>query len=115
MRVRKPVRRRDQDLRELPSYTIPEAAIFLGIPEKTLSRWFCGDSAVLIPASRDGYTLLSFYDLAQAYRIQVLRKVHRLSYRFLKETILDAKRETGSEYPLLSPNVRVLLRHLVVV
>jgi hypothetical protein len=43
----KPIRAKGQDIRTLPTYTIPEAAVFLAVNQRTLFSWYKGDEPIL--------------------------------------------------------------------
>ena len=111
---RKPIREQGEDLRTLPTYTLPEAAAFLAIPESTLYAWFRGPRNPLEPAGHAGsISLLSFRDLTEAYALQLLRK-KGVNMRDIRLTLQDARQETQSQHPLLHPNTRVFLGNLIV-
>src|SRR5271170_3547049 len=65
VRILRPSRKQREDLRDLPTYSIPEAATFLAIPPSTLSYWFSGTRRILHPTGDyRAHSLLSFKDLA---------------------------------------------------
>ena len=77
--TRKPALRAGQDMRDLPTYAVPEAARFLGIPERTLRSWFSGANPVLTPSgSAADQPLLSFRNLVDAHIVHTARVYHDL-------------------------------------
>jgi uncharacterized protein (DUF433 family) len=63
-----------QDKRDVGRYSIPEAAGYLAMPERTMRRWFLGERRLFNPSYRRGDdVLLSFNDVTEAYIIEVLR------------------------------------------
>lgn len=97
----KPVRRRGQDIRTLPTYTIPEAAAFLAIARRTLASWYEGDDPILKASGRSGHIhLLSYRDLEEAYRIYLLRERFNFSFQFLRRSMRNARRMFRSQHPL---------------
>jgi uncharacterized protein (DUF433 family) len=110
----KPSRKTGQDLRDLPTYTIPEASLFLGIPERTTGYWFASSSEILSPADHYGaIALLSFRDLAEAYILALLTKFYEFPMLSIRQFVKNAKRETGSERPLIEASLTVLFHQLV--
>jgi uncharacterized protein (DUF433 family) len=111
----KPVPDVGQDLRDIPTYTIPEAAAFLAVPARTMQSWFSRKNHLLRPASECAGkpALLSFRDLTEAYILQVLRSFYRLPMQSMRHVLENAKAETGLEHPLLDADLRVLFRRLV--
>lgn len=97
----KPVRRSGQDIRTLPTYTIPEAAAFLAIPRRTLASWYEGHDPILKASGKYGAThLLSYRDLEEAYRIYLLRERFRFSFQFLRRSMRNARKMFRSQHPL---------------
>jgi uncharacterized protein (DUF433 family) len=106
-------RRAEQGLSDYPTYTIPEAAIYLGMPRRTLYHWI-SDNPLWTPAGRaDHLQLLSFKDLAQAHFIEFIRKHASISMQKAKEILHNAQLETNSQYPLLNRNIKVLFKHIL--
>src|SRR5712672_2318424 len=72
------------DIREHPRYSAEEAADYLHIPVSTIKSWLRGqhyklhngkfrDVLPLIHAPKEGYKLLSFYNLAEAHVLRATR------------------------------------------
>lgn len=94
------VRRAVDDIRELPSYSITEAAIYLGIPPSTLKSWVRGHKSPtgkryppMIRPADPRRLLLSFYNLAEAHILDAARRQHvppkrlRLAVEWANETL----------------------------
>lgn len=113
VRIRKPVRKRGQDLRDLPLYTIPEAAAFLAIPPRTLHYWFAGSHRVYAPAGEyPGYSLLSFRDAAEAYRLYILREMYEIPPLRIRIFLAALRKETNRRHPLLTSDIKVIEKTL---
>jgi uncharacterized protein (DUF433 family) len=102
------VRRSTEDIRELPSYSITEAAYYLGIPPSTLKTWFRGYRSqtgkrhppMLKPA--DGRRLLlSFYNLVEAHILEAARR-RRVSTKRLRIAVEWANEQLPGPHPLLT-------------
>lgn len=97
----KPARQPGQDIRTLPTYTIPEAAAFLAIRRRTLSSWYEGQEPTLKASGAYGPVhLLSYRDLEEAYRVYLLRERFRFSFQFLRRSMRNARRMFRSQHPL---------------
>jgi excisionase family DNA binding protein len=111
--AKREARRAEQDLRDYPIHTIPEAAVYLGMSRRTLYRWI-SDNPLWAPAGKgDHIQLLSFNDIAQAHFIEFIRKHAGISMQKAKEILRNAQLETKSPYPLLNRNIKVLFRHIL--
>jgi uncharacterized protein (DUF433 family) len=98
---RKPFRKPGQDIRALPTYTIPEAAAFLAIKRRTLSSWYEGNDPILKATGGYGSThLLSYRDLEEAYRVHLLRERFGFSFQFLRRSMRNARKLFRSQHPL---------------
>jgi uncharacterized protein (DUF433 family) len=97
----KPSRRLGQDLRQLPTYTIPEAATFLAIKPRTLFSWYEGNSPILKSSGCYGSIhLLSYLDLEEAYRVWLLREKYDFSLQYLRKAMTNARTMFHSQHPL---------------
>lgn len=110
--VRTP-RKRGQDLRDYPTYTIPEAADYLAIPKRTLYHWVSDDPLWRSAGVDEESRLLSFRDVAQSYFIEFIRRQVGISGRKAREILQRARQETNTAYPLLDKNIKVLFKHIV--
>ncbi len=107
-------RREGEDLRRLPTYTLPEAARFLGASPRTLQSWFADVGGFLRPSERrEGVTLLSFRDVAEAYVLTVLTRFYQFRLSEIRKMMAIAKEETGFERPLIEANLKVLFHSLI--
>ena len=100
----KPEIQEGQDIRTLPTYTIPEAAEYLGIDSWTLGSWYWGSEPLLKASGNYGdqrFALLSFRDIDEAYKLHLLRTKYEYSMQYLRGALVDARRESKSEHPLL--------------
>jgi uncharacterized protein (DUF433 family) len=134
----KPVRQRGQDIRTLPTYTIPEAAAFLAIPRRTLASWYEGNEPILkasgwysasetnpkalqrqignllLAIGTGKVHLLSYRDIEEAYRVFLLRERFDFSFQFLRRSMQNARKMFRSQHPLQRADaVKECLRDLV--
>src|SRR5271163_2327039 len=101
MLTKKPTRRPRQDLRTVPTYTIPEAAGFLAIRPRTMLSWYEGVEPILVASGVHGAIhLLSYRDLEEAYRVHLLREKFQFSLQFLRKSMQNARLLFGSQHPL---------------
>jgi uncharacterized protein (DUF433 family) len=97
----KPIRLKGQDIRALPTYTIPEAAAFLAIKERTLFSWYEGTEPILKASGNCGPVhLLSYRDLEEVYRVHLLRERFQFSLQFLRRSMRNARKMFRSQHPL---------------
>ena len=106
--TRKPNRKLNEDLRDFATYTIPEAALFLGIPQRTLAEWFSSPGGLLrASVSGRGGQLLSFIDTVEAYAIFLLRSHHHLTMQSIRRALIELPLHTKEKHPLVSENLKV--------
>ena len=111
---RKPILKDGQDRRDLPTYTVLEAATYLGISPRTASYWFEKSNNILTPSGRTGsIALLSFNDLTEAYVLSLLTKYYDFGLVKLKQIVNNAKAETGLARPLIAADLKVVLGQLI--
>ena len=113
----KPSLRPGQDLDTLPTYTIPEAANYLAIEPFTLFEWYSGPRPILRASGEYGesaFSLLSFRDIDEAYKVQLLRTKYEYSLQYIRKALIDAREESGSEHPLLTDRF-IAFTHLAIV
>lgn len=97
----KPTRKPGQDLRTVPTFTIPEAAGMLAIRPRTMLSWYEGDEPILHAATKVGSVhLLSYGDLEEAYRVFLLREHFHFSLQFLRRSMANARKMFRSQHPL---------------
>src|SRR5271168_789837 len=106
-------RKPDQDLRDYPTYTIPEAAIYLAVPRRTLYHWV-SDMPLWESAGRTEHTrLLSFRDVAQSYFLEFIRRHAGISTSKVREILKNAQMETNEAYPLLGKDIKILFKSIL--
>ena len=97
----KPSREPGQEMRRLPTYTIPEAALFLAIPVRTLGSWYEAEPPILkASGSYQGIHLLSYLDMEEAYRVWLLREKYHFSLQKIRRSMINARRMFHSQHPL---------------
>lgn len=97
----KPTRAKGQDIRTLPTYTIPEAAAYLAINKRTMFSWYEGEEPILKASGTYGFVhLLSYLDLEEAYRVYLLREKSGYPLQFLRRALSNARRMSRSQHPL---------------
>jgi uncharacterized protein (DUF433 family) len=106
-------RQRGQSLRDYPTYTIPEAAIFLGMPVRTLRRWVLDKPLWKIAGANRDVPLLSFRDIAQIYYIELVRSHFALTVTDARRVLELSRKESRAQYPLLSKHVRTFFKHII--
>jgi len=110
-------RRRGADFdRDVPAYTLAEAARYVRLPVATLRSWVLGRQyptaqgsanfpALLRPASRKP-PLLSFSNLIEAHVLRSLRTEHGVPVKELRRALSYAERSLGIDRLLLRPELR---------
>lgn len=91
------------DRREIPAYSIAEAAHYLGVPKSTLRAWFAGQQkfrAVIRPADPKGLTL-SFSNLVEAYVLSAIRRKHHIGLPTIRRGLRFLMEKLGSKRPLI--------------
>ncbi|MFM9968213.1 MAG: DUF433 domain-containing protein [Burkholderiales bacterium] len=100
-----------KDPRDVPAYTIAEAAHYLGVPGSTLRSWFVGQAyvhdgerrqfqAIIRPADRHSNEL-SFSNLVEAYVLTGIRRKHRIGLPTIRRGLGFLVKQLGSKRPLL--------------
>lgn len=99
------------DPREVPAYTVAEAAWYLGMPQATLRSWVAGRSyptatgakqfrPIIEPADRKRLRL-SFINLVEAHVLSALRREHReIRLPKIRQAIDYLHRHFSSRHPL---------------
>ena len=107
-----------KDPRDVPAYSIAEAAHYLGIPGSTLRSWFVGQAyvhggerrqfhAVIRPADRNS-SGLSFSNLVEAYVLTGIRREHRVGLPTIRRGLDYLVKRLGSKRPLLEEQFATL-------
>lgn len=91
-----------RDLRDLPAYTIGEAAAYLRLPKSTLRAWMVGQrgfrSVVEIADRRD--RKLSFINLVEAFVLAGIRREHSIPLPKVRKAVEYLRRTFGTRRPL---------------
>ena len=90
------------DVRYLPSYSVPEAALYLRLPRSTLRAWIGRQTnfePLIIPAQEKPLAL-SFINLVEAYVLASIRRKHRLSMNKIRKGLDFISRKYPSHNPL---------------
>lgn len=99
------------DRRDVPNYTLPEAARWLGLAENTLRVWLRGQDyrtkagkrraqAVVHPAGSDPLGL-SFWNLVECSVLATIRKEHEVSLQKVRRALAYVGKELGKPRPLI--------------
>jgi uncharacterized protein (DUF433 family) len=91
------------DAREIPAYTVGEAAHYLGVPKLTLRSWFAGQRgfrAVIKPADAKALGL-SFTNLVEAYVLTAIRRKHHIALPTIRRGLDYLVRKLGAKRPLI--------------
>jgi uncharacterized protein (DUF433 family)/hemin uptake protein HemP len=102
-----------RDPRELPAYTVGDAARYLHVPAATLRSWFVGrtyprrqggpgDFKRLIAPADSAQCRLSFLNLVEAHVLRALRTDHGIALHAVRAALDFAENELGDEHILLS-------------
>ena len=99
---------RTNDSRELPAYTVSEAAHYLTVPAATVRYWSVGrgDYAPLIQVPKHAPTLLSFLNLTELHVLATIRREREVKMPSIRKAIQYlAKHAHGAmdkSHPLIS-------------
>jgi uncharacterized protein (DUF433 family) len=99
------------DVRDIPAYSVSEAAHYLGLPASTLRAWFVGQEylragkhgyfhAVIKPADSKRLSL-SFSNLVEAYVLSAIRRKHHIGLQTIRKGLRYLRERLGAERPLL--------------
>lgn len=107
------------DPRDIPAYTIAEAAHYLCIPKATLRAWVLGqkgrhDFRHVIDLSHPESHLLSFCNLAEAHVLRSLRTVHGIQLPRIRKALQFVKRHFGWRRPLIQQEFKTDGLHLFI-
>ncbi|MCC6543970.1 MAG: DUF433 domain-containing protein [Nitrospirae bacterium] len=97
--------------RELPSYSLTEAAHYLCMPVSTLRSWVVGRhylerkkkkffKPIIYPAQISPYLLLSFNNLVEAHILNAIRRKHNISLNKVRKALAYLGRHFPSKHPL---------------
>ena len=87
------------DLRDIPAYTVAEAARYAGVPQQTLRTWLAPRGGIIVPAAPP--TGLSFWNFAEAWVLSSIRKDHGVSMQRVRQAVEFVKSKLGVDRPLI--------------
>jgi uncharacterized protein (DUF433 family) len=104
--------RKPADPRELPVYTVHDAAHYLRISPSTLTTWVSGRTyrtsageklaKPLIATPGSGHPkLLSFFNVVEGHILSAIRRVHKVPMHKVRRAIDRMEREMHSRHPLI--------------
>ena len=102
------LRTKTDDPRDLPAYTISEAAHYLAVPAATIRYWSVGRDgyAPLIEVPAQVPTLLSFLNLTELHVLAAIRRRHEVKMPSIRRAIqylaANAQHATDRRHPLIS-------------
>ncbi len=86
----------------------------MAIPARTLQYWFAGPNRVYEPSGQYGtYSLLSFRDAAEAYRLFLLREFYQIPPHRIRLFLNSLRKESTHRFPLSELPLKVLEKTLV--
>ncbi len=98
------------DPREIPAYSIPEAAHYLRFPVTTLRSWVRGrfyptESGPkffkpIISIADGDWSLLSFFNLVEAHVLSAIRRKHRVPLPKVRQALNFLEKKFPSAHPL---------------
>jgi uncharacterized protein (DUF433 family) len=100
-----------RDPREIPAYSVAEAAHYLSIPENTVRSWVSGRSfpakrgrrrsaALVTPADAPTHGL-SFVNLLELHVLGAIRRQHGVEMARVRKAIRHLERQFNSRHPLI--------------
>src|ERR1700675_2006095 len=99
-----------QDPRELPAYSLTEAARYLRMPEATLRSWVAGRPYPTTAGQRffrpvihlpeDGRPVLSFVNMVEAHVLDAIRRQENIPLRKVRAAVTFLERTYDSRHPL---------------
>lgn len=104
------------DLRDIPAYSIADAAHYLLIPATTIRAWVAGrpyrtneghrrfEPVIALPERNT--LLLSFYNLAEAHVLRALRAKYGIKLRDIRLALEYVEQKLGTKRPLLAQNFK---------
>lgn len=100
-----------QEPRELPAYSLIEAARYLRMPEATLRSWVVGRSypatagerffKPIIQLPEIGSSVLSFVNMVEAHVLDAIRRQESVSLRKVRVAVAFLERHYNSRHPLV--------------
>jgi uncharacterized protein (DUF433 family) len=100
-----------QDPRQLPAYSITEAARYLRMPEATLRSWVVGRLypttagqsffRPVIHLPEDGWPVLSFVNMVEAHVLEAIRRQENVALHKVRAAVAFLERHYHSRHPLV--------------
>jgi uncharacterized protein (DUF433 family) len=100
-----------QDPRELPAYSLTEAARYLRMPEATLRSWVVGRPypttagerffTPVIRLPEIGLPVLSFVNMVEAHVLDAIRRQENVALRKVRAAVAFLERHYNSQHPLV--------------
>jgi uncharacterized protein (DUF433 family) len=110
MRKKGPHFKRKNDLRELPTYGIPEVVHYLQIPDITLRSWVVGRPyptekgtrffEPLITPPDPNQSLISFMNVVEIHVLDAIRRHHKIQLANIRQALRYIRRHFPSPHPL---------------
>lgn len=107
---RRPLPDTAQDPRELPAYSITEAARYLRMPQVTLRSWVVGRSyptttgerffKPVIHLTEEGWPVLSFVNMVEAHVLEAIRRQENIPLHKVRAAVGFLERHYHSRHPL---------------
>ena len=98
----------ERDLREVPTYSIAEAAGYPRLPKSTLRAWFLGQKSfrtVIEIADRKGRRL-SFINLVEAFVLSAIHREHIIPFPKVRKAMDYLRRTFKTHRPLVRSRSR---------
>jgi uncharacterized protein (DUF433 family) len=115
-----------KDPRDLPIYTVDEAAHILWLPLSTLKTWTFGKQwhdpsgkprtyvPLIVPPENTGQLMLSFTNLIEAHVLHAIRRVHKIKMSKVREAMRAIREEFESLHPLAEVDLYTEGKHILI-
>ena len=90
-------------------YSPQEAALYARMHPKTITEWFFNDHRFRASQIDESERMIGFLDLVEALAIRDLRVVHKISWKKIREAIVNAKALFNTDYPFANENHKIVL------
>jgi uncharacterized protein (DUF433 family) len=87
------------DLRDLPTYSLTEAARYSRVSPKTLRTWLVPQGGLIEPAGRPSG--ISFWNLVEIWVLSAIRKDYLISMQKVRKSVEYVEGKLGIERPLI--------------
>ncbi len=97
------MKKRSEDILELPLYGLAEAALYLRVPIKTLEYWAFGTRKIepMIKAASRQPRSLSFMNLLECHMLAAMRSLYELKLPKIRHGVATLNKRTGYKHPLI--------------